>query len=482
VAAAAGLTLPLPGRCGTIHLLPAARSGVPVMRWLGAVVVLAGAIVPSRASTLGPQDVCVLYNKNLPVSKSVAEYYCQRRGVPIANLVPLDVVDAEEISRVDYEARILNPLRVALKDRRPLPRVLLTVYGMPLRVGPKEPSEREKAELATIGPQLEDVKAQVKKLTLSVRLLKADIEKDPTSPLASVLPEREGQLKEAERKAARLEERARLLTYSESIASVDSELMLMWNRDYPLSRWIINPLYWQVPEAARRTVPPTVMTCRLDAPYPDVAKRLVDDALAAEKTGLTGKVYVDARGIKFDPKADRAGTAYGGYDESFRECARLLEQRAKMEVFLEDTEELFPVGACTDCALYCGWYALRNYRRCCKFAPGAVAWHLASLEMTSLRHPGKEWAGNLLIDGAAATIGPVGEPYTIGFPKPEEFYGFLVTGEYTLVESYARSQLFTSWMMVLVGDPLYNPYAKTPKLKSWEVLHSPRGAAKLFGE
>ena len=89
---------------------------------------------------------------------------------------------------------------------------------------------------------------------------------------------------------------------------------------------------------------------------------------------------------------------------------------------------------------------------------------------------------HLLIDGAAATIGPVGEPYTIGFPKPEEFYGFLVTGEYTLVESYARSQLFTSWMMVLVGDPLYNPYAKTPKLKSWEVLPSPRGAAKIFGE
>src|SRR5207253_539765 len=156
----------------------------------------------------------------------------------------------------------------------------------------------------------------------------------------------------------------------------------------------------------------------LDAPHPDIAKRLVDDALAAEKTGLAGKVYVDARGIKFDPKADRAGTAYGGYDESFRECARLLRDRAKMDVALEDTEELFPVGGCPNCALYCGWYALQNYRRCCKLVPGAVAWHLASLEMTSLHHPRKEWAGNLLIDGAAATIGPVAEPYTIGFPKP----------------------------------------------------------------
>jgi uncharacterized protein (TIGR03790 family) len=222
------------------------------------------------------------------------------------------------------------------------------------------------------------------------------------------------------------------------------------------------------------------MTARLDGPSPNVAKRLVDDAVAAEKNGLAGKVYVDARGIKFDPKADPGGTQYGGYDESFREAARLLETTGKMDVMLENTEKLFPVGGCTDCAMYCGWYALRNYQPCCKFVRGAIAWHLASLEMTNLRTPGKEWAGNLLRDGAAVTIGPVGEPYTIGFPKPEEFFGFIVTGEYTLVEAYSRSQLFTSWMVALVGDPLYNPYAKTPKLKSSDVWPSPIGAARIF--
>jgi uncharacterized protein (TIGR03790 family) len=147
-----------------------------------------------------------------------------------------------------------------------------------------------------------------------------------------------------------------------------------------------------------------------------------------------------------------------------------------MEVTLDDTEALFPVRSCPDCALYAGWYAVQNYQECCRFRTGAVAWHLASFEAVSLRHPGKQWAGNLLADGAAATIGPVAEPYTIGFPKPEEFFGFLVTGEYTLIECYARSTLLTSWMMVLVGDPLYNPYAKSPKLKSWDVLPSPRGS------
>ena len=130
-----------------------------------------------------------------------------------------------------------------------------------------------------------------------------------------------------------------------------------------------------------------MMTAHLDGPNPSIAKRLVDDALEAEKNGLAGKVYIDARGIKFDPKADRGGTGYGGYDESFREAAQLLESTGKMDVTLENTERLFPPGSCNDCAMYCGWYALKDYRPCCRFVRGAIAWHLASLEMTNLRNP-----------------------------------------------------------------------------------------------
>jgi hypothetical protein len=51
-----------------------------------------------------------------------------------------------------------------------------------------------------------------------------------------------------------------------------------------------------------------------------------------------------------------------------------------------------------------------------------------------------------------------------------------VTGKYTLVEAYWRTELFASWMTVLVGDPLYNPYAKSPKLKIEQVKLSPAGA------
>ena len=86
------------------------------------------------------------------------------------------------------------------------------------------------------------------------------------------------------------------------------------------------------------------------------------------------------------------------------------------------------------------------------------------------------WCPNLLKKGVCATVGPVAEPYTIGFPKPAEFFGLLATGEYTLVECYARTMLFCSWMTVLVGDPLYNPYKGAGKLKASDVMPSPKGA------
>jgi hypothetical protein len=55
-----------------------------------------------------------------------------------------------------------------------------------------------------------------------------------------------------------------------------------------------------------------VLTCRLDGPTVEIAKRLVDDAIAVEAKGLVGDVVIDARGIPFDPKGNRdSGHGYG---------------------------------------------------------------------------------------------------------------------------------------------------------------------------
>ena len=82
--------------------------------------------------------------------------------------------------------------------------------------------------------------------------------------------------------------------------------------------------------------------------------------------------------------------------------------------------------------------------------------------------------------GVAATLGPVAEPYTIGFPKPYEFFVTLLTGKYTLVETYYRTMMLNSWMTTLIGDPLYNPFGAHPLLKEDLLRLSPKGVPPLW--
>jgi uncharacterized protein (TIGR03790 family) len=435
-----------------------------------------GALLLLATPLLGlePREIVILVNKNSAGSREVAEHYKQKRGVPAGNVVVLDTPLGEDISRSDYEEKIAKPLRKELANRRDRVKVLLTTYGVPLRVGPLDMSEQEKKDIAEVRKELQTVNNELKSLQTLVSDLEEDAKRLDIPQLKDRADKKRLEIPPIEAKARELDVKERRLRHAESEASVDSELMQLWWDEYPKDRWVMNPLYFRNSPAVRRTAPQTLMTARLDGPSSTLAKRLVDDAIAAEEKGLDGIAYIDARGIKYDPQADPTGTAYGGYDESFRELAALLKDKGKMDVVLDDADAIFPRDSCPNCAIYCGWYSVNHYVPCCKFNQGAVAWHLASLEAISLRNPKTQWAGNLLKAGAAATLGPVAEPYTLGFPKPAEFFGLLGTGRYTLVESYAQSVMVSSWMMTLVGDPLYNPFKKAPLLKLSDVKPSPQ--------
>jgi len=429
----------------------------------------------SSAVALGPDGVYLVVNSNVPESQAIADHYCAKRGVPSDHVIALDLPTGEDIGRADYDSKLADPLRERLKEKYDEVKVLLTVYGVPLRVGGREPNADEKSEIIKVRQELEPLEKKRGELDETIKGLEAKAKDEPQDYAADDLITRRKDRTELENQVRPLAERLRFLSYDESHAAVDSELALLRYEGYELRRFHINPLYFQVPDEMRRGMPPIVMTCRLDGPSIELVKRMIDQAVETEAKGLDGKVYVDARGIGYS--AAEGGFGYGGYDESMRETARLLKQEGKMAVTLDDKPELFAAGSCPGCALYCGWYSLANYVDCCTFVPGAVAWHLASSEAVSLRDPNsKLWCKNLLVDGAAATLGPVAEPYTIGFPKPAEFFGTLVTGDYTLVESYWRTAMFASWMTVLVGDPLYNPYSRSPKLKIEQVQPSPAGA------
>jgi uncharacterized protein (TIGR03790 family) len=388
---------------------------------------LALLLAAAPAGALEPADVFLVVNANEPASRELAEYYCKKRGVPKGHIVALDLPTAEDISRRDYDARLAGPLRERLKGKKDHVKVLLTVYGVPLRVGGTEPSAAEKKELDKVRADLAALRKKKADLDAAVKRLEEAAKKDQDAA-AKDLAARRDERSAVERQIRAAEGRERWLAHVESKAAVDSELALLWHPPYELRRWQINPLYFQVPADVRAALPPVVMTCRLDGPGPAVVRRMINDALKAEAKGLSGTAYFDARGADYDPKRD-TGHGYGGYDESLREAAQLLKEEGKLPVVLDNRGELFAPGSCPDCALYCGWYSHARFIDCCRFVPGAVAYHIASSEATTLRDPRTNvWCPRLLMAGACATLGPVAEPYTIGFPKPAEFFGFLEDG------------------------------------------------------
>jgi uncharacterized protein (TIGR03790 family) len=205
------------------------------------------------------------------------------------------------------------------------------------------------------------------------------------------------------------------------------------------------------------------MVSRLDAPTLKLAKGLIDMAIQTETNGLDGKVYLDGRGLaELDGKPAQAGS-FQAYDRGLLQTASKLESNGRLEVILDTKPDLFQPGSCPNAALYCGWYSLAKYVDAFDWQPGAIAYHLASSEAKTLRAGESEvWCKRLLEDGVCATLGPVAEPYLQAFPPPNKFFPMLMSGKYSLVECYYRTKPYNSWMMTLIGDPLYNPFRNKP--------------------
>ena len=129
-----------------------------------------------RAADLG-ETVVVVYNRRMPESKSLAEYYSRRRQVPVDQLFGFDLPETETISRRAFREQLQQPLLKLLEEKkifgfvtdvepatRDKPgRVIRTLatskiryavlcYGVPVRIAPdssliEEGSSRLKPEL-----------------------------------------------------------------------------------------------------------------------------------------------------------------------------------------------------------------------------------------------------------------------------------------------------------------------------------------------
>jgi uncharacterized protein (TIGR03790 family) len=260
-------------------------------------------------------------------------------------------------------------------------------------------------------------------------------------------------------------EDARLLyAKRQTMAAVDSEMTLIMAGRYQTAGWLPNPfnLRFERLPVISRVRAKTLMVGRLDGPTPATARRLVDDALEVEKAGLSGVFYLDARGLT----GQAAPGNYVWFDQHLLHLSDLLKKYSDMKVALDKQPDVFPPGSCPDAALYCGWYSLANYVPAFKWNKGAVGYHVASSEATTLKQPGaKVWCKRMLEEGVAATLGPVAEPYLFSFPLPDQFFPLLMTGKLTLLEVYFLTVPQVSWMQVLIGDPLYQPFKNQPAIR-----------------
>lgn len=249
----------------------------------------------------------------------------------------------------------------------------------------------------------------------------------------------------------------------EATGALDNALVLLWMNSYSHKAMNPNPLYYRSPN---RMQTPAIMVSRLDGPESGTGRDIVSACKYVESHGgLTGKFVIDSRGLT--PK-DEKGVAsqHFPYDQKLRDLAALLRRSTQMPLFTDDAPDVIrPTTPIPDVAMYCGWYSVHNYVPAFKFVPGAIGFHVASYEMLSLHDPNeKGWCRGLLKDGIAVTLGPVAEPYLSAFPDPTEFFPLVLTGKYTVAEAYWLTNPMVAWKMVLIADPLYNPYKPKPAL------------------
>ncbi|MCE2693203.1 MAG: TIGR03790 family protein, partial [Verrucomicrobiaceae bacterium] len=190
-------------------------------------------------------------------------------------------------------------------------------------------------------------------------------------------------------------------------ASVDSELTALGLKQPPLKGGLLNPYFDQpvrFPQSAQSGG--MLIVGRLDGPDDETVRRMIDDALFAEETGLRGRAVIDL--------AQKTGAYQEGEDWLKRSAE--LYKRAGIPVFIDRAPDVLrEAWPLPDTILYFGWYTDRISGALAaptfRFKRGAIACHLHSFSASVIRSKGQAWAVPLLTQGAAVAFGNVFEPY-----------------------------------------------------------------------
>jgi len=377
---------------------------------LRAAVVALALAASARGSGLADR-VVIVANSDAPDSVAIAQHYAMVRGVPPGNVIELKMPVAETISWREFVATVWQPLEDELVRRGWIDAIAMDLFD-----------EVGRRKYAISGHRIAAL--------VVCRGVPLRIADDP-SLFREVKPYTDhGEFRTNE-------------------GAVDSELSLLAQTDYPINASVPNPLYLN-PLPSDDELSRVVKVARLDGPTVADAMGLVDLAVEAERTGLLGRAYVDIAGPHetgnrwFESVA--AQIAALGFDLSVSRGPQTLPATARFDA---------PV-------LYFGWYAqdlngpfaLPGFR----FPPGAIVEHIHSFSARTLRSSTEGWCGPLLDRGVTATVGNVFEPYLEFLHRPDLLLEALSRGD-DLVDAAYFSLPVLSWQSIVVGDPLYRPFA-----------------------
>jgi uncharacterized protein (TIGR03790 family) len=374
----------------------------------------------------GPGDeVVVVYNRRVPESKSIAEYYAAQRHVPTNQVFGFDLTTEETMSRAEFRHSLQEPLAKTLAAHQ-----LWHLGSHIVRATNNHPARVEWGVV--------DSKIRYAVLCYGV----------PVKILA------EPNLKEKGSENLRPEVRR-------NEAAVDSELAVLPQlEDHPpLDGPLVNPLYGTTNAALLSPSHGLLLVTRLDGPSAEIARHLVDKALQAEAEGLWGRAYFDLR-----------NTTEPGYQlgDNWIRNASEIARHLGFETTVDDKPETFPTAfPLSQIAFYAGWYSQDVCgpftRPHVEFMPGAFAYHLHSFSACVVRSTDRFWVGPLLAKGATCTMGCVNEPYLGGTPDVGVFAARWLYSGFTFGEAAYAGLSTLSWQTTVIGDPLYRPFVRGPE-------------------
>lgn len=389
-----------------------------IWKFKAVLLLLVGWLAPLALAEEAPsreaETTLVIFNSRDPESETLANYYAERRRIPRQQVIGLDCPTSEEISREDFSSTIEKPLRKIFESNG----------WWSLRENAAGQKEAASNRIRFV--------ALMRGMPLKIRTTIP-----PAAPNKPPPPRPNGGDP----------------VKSRDEASVDSELATLGVFNDDNFGVVSNPYFRRFVPALDGGLPPAMLlVCRLDATDAETVRRMIDDSLYAEQNGLYGWAYIDRRSIP---------------ESGYREGDDWLQAAAAecwnngVPVILDDVPEVFSAGfPVTKAALYYGWYTenIAGAMTSASFERGAIAVHIHSFSAATMRNANARWCAPLLARGAAATLGNVYEPYLTLTAHLDVFNDRLLNG-FTLAESGYMSLRALSWMNVIIGDPLYKPFA-----------------------